>query len=199
MPDSRFMTFEKLPSSACWTHQGLRIGFEVAYFTPEGGTTRVDGTTTGLQDADTWIVSYRLVLDELWRTRTARVRSRSTSGQNERLLESDGNGNWTVDGKPSTDLDGCFDVDLESSALTNALPVHRLDLEVGERAEAPAAYVRAATLSVDRLEQSYLRVHSPSHRQQFDYDAPAFDFRCRLLYDDQGLVVTYPGIAFRAA
>jgi hypothetical protein len=199
MPDLRFVTFEQLPASACWTHQGLRIGFEVAYFTLAAGTTRAEGTTTGLQDGKTWIVSYRLVLDELWRTRAARAISRTASGQTELLLESDGNGHWMVDGKPSTDLDGCFDVDLESSALTNALPVHRLHLEVGERADPPAAYVRADPLRVDRLEQSYVRVDAPAHRWQFDYDAPAFDFRCRLLYDDQGLVVTYPGIAFRSA
>jgi hypothetical protein len=127
------------------------------------------------------------------------VNSRTASGQVERLLESDGNGRWLVDGKASTDFDGCFDVDLESSALTNALPIHRLNLEVGERAEAPAAYVRASSLSVDQLEQSYFRVHSAADRQQFDYEAPAFDFRCRLEYDDRGLVVKYPGIAFRSA
>jgi hypothetical protein len=175
------------------------MGFEVAFFTAEKATITADGTTTGLQDGDTWIVSYHLVLDEMWRTRMARLNSRTASRQTERLLESNGDGHWVVDGKPRPDLDGCFDVDLESSALTNALPVHRLHLEVGERAEAPAAFVRAATLSVDRLEQSYVRVPSASHRQQFDYVAPTFDFRCRLEYDNQGLVVTYPGIASRSA
>jgi hypothetical protein len=165
----------------------------------EGGTTRADGTTTGLQDGDTWVVSYSLLLDELWRTRTARVSSRTAAGQTELLLESDGDGHWLVDGKASTDLDGCFDVDLESSALTNALPIHRLHLKVGERGEAPAAYVRASSLSVERLEQSYVRVHGAADRQQFDYEAPAFDFRCRLEYDDQGLVLNYPGIASRSA
>ncbi len=32
-----------------------------------------------------------------------------------------------VDGEPAPHLDGVLDVDLESSALTNAFPVHRLD------------------------------------------------------------------------
>ena len=192
------MTFASPPPSACWTHQGLRTGFEVAYFTTEGGTTRADGTTTGLQDGDTWIVSYSLIIDDLWRTRMARVNSRTASGPAERLLESDGNGHWLIDGEESTHLDGCLDVDLESSALTNALPVHRLHLEVGERAEAPAAYVRASSLSVHRLEQSYFRVDSAADRQRFDYEAPAFDFRCRLVYDDRGLVLKYPGIASRS-
>ena len=199
MRDSRIVTFASPPPSACWKHHGLRTGFEVAYFTIEGRTTRADGTTTGLQDGDTWIVSYSLVLDDSWRTLMARVNSRTALGQAERLLQSDGTGHWLVDGRASRDLDGCLDVDLESSALTNALPVHRLGLEAGVRADAPAAYVRAFSLSVDRLEQTYFRVHSASHRHQFDYEAPAFDFRCRLEYDDRGLVVEYPGIASRSA
>jgi hypothetical protein len=41
-------------------------------------------------------------------------------------------------------LDGCLDADLESSAMTNAMPVRRLGLAVAARAAAPAAYFRAA-------------------------------------------------------
>jgi hypothetical protein len=35
-------------------------------------------------------------------------------------------------------------------------------------------------------------------RQRADYAAPVFDFACRLLYDESGLVLDYPGIAVRA-
>jgi hypothetical protein len=95
-------------------------------------------------------------------------------------------------------LDGCLDVDLEASAMTNALPVHRLDLATGERAQAPAAYVRAPDLSVERLEQQYLRMSDRDGHQRYDYSAPAFDFSCQLVYDEAGLVLDYPGIAVRA-
>ena len=83
--------------------------------------------------------------------------------------------------------------------MTNALPVHRLRLPVGERATAPAAYVRAGTIEVERLEQSYTRTDDQSAFQQFDYEAPVFDFECRLVYDNGGLVLRYPGIATRYA
>lgn len=114
-------------------------------------------------------------------------------------LEGDGLGAWQRDGEPCPQLDGCLDVDLESSSFTNAAPVHRLALEIGQRAEAPAAYVRALDLSVERLEQSYLRLDDDGPRQRFDYTAPRFDFRCVLVYDESGLVIDYPGIASRAA
>jgi hypothetical protein len=90
-------------------------------------------------------------------------------------------------------------VDLESSAVTNALPVHRMALPVGARAAAPAAYVRAADPSVERLEQEYLRTTDQGAHQRYDYSAPAFEFTCRLVYDESGLVLSYPGIAVRAA
>jgi hypothetical protein len=50
---------------------------------------------------------------------------------------------------------------------------------------------------VDRLEQVYLRAPDEGARQRYDYSAPAFDFRCRLVYDQSGLVADYPGIAVR--
>ncbi len=90
-------------------------------------------------------------------------------------------------------------MDLESSAVTNALPVRRLDLTVAAQAAAPAAYVRAVGLAVDRLEQTYLRTPDQAAHQCYDYTATAFDFECRLIYGQSGLVLDYPGIAARAA
>lgn len=82
--------------------------------------------------------------------------------------------------------------------MTNAFPVRRMRLAPGTRAAAPAAYVRAIGLAVERLEQSYLRAVDEATRQCYEYAAPAFDFACRLSYDQYGLVVDYPGIAVRA-
>jgi hypothetical protein len=53
-----------------------------------------------------------------------------------------------------------------------------------EPAEAPAAYVRALDLSVDRLEQTYGRATDEGPRSCYDYTAPAFDFSCRIVYDE---------------
>jgi hypothetical protein len=114
------------------------------------------------------------------------------------VLESDGEGRWHIDGSGADHLDGCLDVDLESSAMTNALPVRRLGLAVGDRAEAPAAYVRALDLSAERVEQTYVRIADETGHQRYRYAAPAFNFTCSLVYDESGLVLDYPGIAARA-
>jgi hypothetical protein len=190
--------FDSLPATACWQHRGLRSGFEVVYFSAEPYGLRVNGTTTGIQDNETWVVSYELELDSHWSSRRARITTRTVTGTVERLVESDRAGHWLIDGVDAAHLEGCRDVDLESSALTNALPVHRLGIAVGKGAAAPAAYVRLGTASVERLDQVYARVEDEGSRQRYDYEVPAFDFKCRLDYDRAGLVVDYPGIAIRA-
>ena len=106
---------------------------------------------------------------------------------------------WLIDGVRAPQLDGCLDVDLESSSLTNAFPVHRLGLEVGQAAQAPAAYVRALDLEVQRLEQRYVRLPDGATGQRYHYSSPQFNFECELAYDRSGLVIDYPGIAVRAA
>jgi hypothetical protein len=54
-------------------------------------------------------------------------------------------------------------------------------------------------MGVERLEQNNARIDDQAGFQQFDYEASAFDVRCRVVYDDSGLVVQYPSIAMRAA
>jgi uncharacterized protein len=192
------MPFLPPPPSAAWSHQDARSGFEVVYLQPVDDSHVLRGVTTAVEDRGPWIVDYEIRVDEGWRTRSARVTGRFETGSRTRLLEADGEGRWLVDDEPAPYLDGCLDVDLESSAVTNALPVRRLGLLSGATAHAPAAYVGVADLAVWRLEQRYSRVGDLGGRQHYDYTAPAFDFACRLVYDAAGLVVSYPGIAVRA-
>jgi hypothetical protein len=187
------------PSSASWQHREARSGFEVAYFQAAGTGWVIDGTTAAVEDGQTWVVTYRIELDAAWLTRRARISASTVSGRRETRLDSDGAGRWLVDGVPAGQLSGCLDVDLESSAMTNTLPVHRLDLPIGARAATPAAYVRAAELKVGRLEQTYQRMADQGGQHRYMYSAPAFGFTAGLSYDESGLVIDYPGIARRTS
>jgi hypothetical protein len=194
------LVFGALPATAAWQHHEARAGFEVACFQPTARGYRIDGCTTAVENGRSWVVSYTIRLDKTWTTRSARITGRSAPGVRHARLEADGRGRWRVDGEAAPHLDGCLDVDLESSAMTNTLPVHRMGLRAGDRAAAPAAYVRAPGLGIERLEQDYARAaDDEGPRQHYDYAAPAFDFACRLVYDESGLVLEYPGIAVRTA
>jgi uncharacterized protein len=193
------MSFAPLPATATWQHRGARSGFEVVFFGARGDGCRIEGWTTAVEDGATWAVEYLIEVDAAWATRSARIRGRSAEGFRLTVLEADGEGHWLVGGEPAPYLDGCLDADLEASAMTNALPVRRMALPVAAAAAAPAAYVRAVGLAVERLEQTYARTTDEATCQRYDYTAPAFDFCARLVYDQSGLVLDYPGIAVRAS
>ena len=180
-----------MPAFAAWRFMDAVDGFEVVYPEPRG----LRGYTSAVEDGQPYAVRYEIELDEHWRTREARVSSHTVAGTRSTVLSSDGAGRWTVDGAPAPHLDGLVDVDLEASACTNTLPVHRLALPEGEVVAAPAAYVRALDCSVTRLEQTYRR----TGERTFDYTSEGGSFRAALAYDGAGLIVDYPGIAVRSA
>ncbi|WP_396454813.1 putative glycolipid-binding domain-containing protein [Actinomadura sp.] len=192
------LAFDKPPEAAAWRHLDARDGFEVLQVSSLRDGWRLHGTTAAVEDGVAWAVRYVIQVDERWRTRTARISHLLDGGPGEVTLEQ-ADGRWLVNGRPDPGLDGCLDVDLESSAMTNTLPVHRLDLAEGAAADAPAVYARAADLAVGRLEQTYARVAGGPGRQRYDYAAPAFGFTALLVYDGSGFVVDYPGLAVRCA
>jgi hypothetical protein len=193
------MRFQFPPRSAAWRHHEARDGFEVTFVHRHEDGYRVEGATSAVEDGEAWSVRYVIELASDWATRSARLEGRSGLGSHELRLDADGSGRWRIDGAAAPHLDGCLDVDLEASAFTNALPVHRLGLELGQHADVPAAYVRALDLTVERLDQGYTRVDAGADRERYDYCAPAFAYECRLSYDDYGLLLDYPGIAVRVA
>jgi hypothetical protein len=195
----REMDARELPPTAAWRHVEDRAGFEVVFLHRETDGYRLEGYVTAVAAGEAWSLRYALGLDGSWATRSAQVAGRSALGEHEVHLASDGRGSWRVDGDPIGGFADCFDVDLEASACTNALPVRRLRLGVGQRADAPAVWVRAPDLRVERLDQSYARLPDDGERSRYDYAAPSVDFTASLVYDEFGLVVDYPGIAVRVA
>jgi uncharacterized protein len=136
---------------AAWRRRDARAGFEVLFLRRELGCYRLDGYSTAVEEDEAWGIRYALTVDEEWVTRSAHVVGQSASGTHEVGLEGNARGAWRLDGEAAPQLDGCLDVDLEASACTNAPPVHRLGLRVGERADAHPALVRAPTLRVDSV------------------------------------------------
>jgi uncharacterized protein len=196
------VTFAALPPSAAWRHHTARVGFETVFTRSEWHGYRFDGHTSAVEDATAWAVRFRVEVDEEWCTRAAHIRVWSARGERDLRAESDGAGHWRVDGVAVEELDGCLDIDLEASACTNTLPIHRLGLEVGQTAEAPAVYVRAVDLAVERLEQRYTLLDTgldSTGPRRYHYVAPRFEYDDTLTFDDSGLTIEYPALATRMA
>ena len=188
--------FESLPSVAAWRHRHARDGFEIAFFTYRGTGIQLEGHTVAVEQGEAWSVRYTIVVDHRWHARRASIAGQSARGQHVVLIESVGYRRWHIDGEYRPELDGCLDIDLESSACTNTSPVHRLGLTVGQTGESPAVYVRASDLSVTRLDQYYERLADSTSRRYW-YRSPTFTFEAELAFDRAGLSLDYPGIAQR--
>jgi hypothetical protein len=146
---------------------------------------RLKGTLARQSDQGLATLTYDIVTDAAWRTKKVRVEE--LVGGNHRLLEIDvKEGHWKVGGIERPDLRGCEDVDLEASPATNTLPLKRMMLRIGARAEVRVAWVRFPSLVVQPLDQSYERIG----RSNYFYRSKS-GFKAELDLDKFGLVRRY--------
>lgn len=135
---------------------------------------------------------YTLIIDKAWRTLELRIMVEQAPGSMvaQHLLAS-GDGSWTdADGQPMPELDGCIDVDIQWSPLTNTLPLRRLDLSDGGESDIRVAYIALPELDARPMAQTYSRVDSSTVR----YQSETRSFVRDLVVDDEGYVVEYPGL-----
>ncbi len=139
--------------------------------------------------------SFRVEVDDRWLTRAVEVASVSGLGERRLLLTADDDRRWARDGVPAPELDGCLDVDVAATPLTNTFPIRRLTaLRAGEEATSPVAWVDVPALGVTRVAQTYRRVAA----DRWEYSDAAHG-AFALTVDDDGLVVDYAGFATRVA
>ena len=194
--------FADLPPFASFTHAEARDGYEAVCFRAPDATSSsesrflLEGGTAATEEGTPWSVQYRVAVDHDWRTTHVLATGISPAGYRE-LVALVRDGRWWINGIERADLDGCVDIDFETSLVTNTLAVHRLDLTATAPVEVPAAFVRFEDLRVERVEQSYLCVEHTTERTVFDYTSTTFDFGCQLVFDASGLVTDYPGIGHR--
>jgi hypothetical protein len=158
--------------------------------TLEAGTAgfRLHGVALLAEDGAPVEARYAVGGDGFWRTRRVDVVVAWPDRLVELLLEADGAGGWTLDGRRLAAVEGCLDVDLAFTPATNTLPLRRVKLEVGEMIEVECAWLRFPELSVERALQRYERL-------TFDrYRFTSGSFSAELGVDRNGLVLDYPGL-----
>jgi hypothetical protein len=157
--------------------------------TPEGHDAR--GKVAATLDGTPLNASYRVETDAAWVTR--RVRVEVKGGRSLDLL-CDGAGHWRrVDGTTLPELDGCIDPDISMTPFTNTVAMRRLGLAIGEAVEIEVAYILVPELSLRAAPQRYTRLADRLWR----FDGLDIDFAADLTVDEQGFVVTYPGLFLR--
>jgi hypothetical protein len=133
-------------------------------------------------------LEYRIDCDGGWQTRAVTIHGHLGAMPAELELTRDAGNAWYRDGTLIPALHGCIDVDLGFSPSTNLLPIRRLGLRIGQRAEVRAAWVRFPELTLEVLEQVYTRTGTASYL----YESARGAFRRELAVDADGFVLEYP-------
>ncbi len=167
---------------------GCEAGLEHVDVRPADGGLDMSGVVIAQEDEAEFGLFYRLKLDALWRTREARLR---TTAGHVLHLESDGQGHWQENSKDQPALQGCIDIDIQATPITNTLPIRRLDLETGESMEIRLCYISMPELIVSAAAQRYTALDAGS---LYRFESLEDGFTADLPVDEDGFVLDYPGL-----
>jgi hypothetical protein len=150
-----------------------------------------DGLVLGVEDDAAFRLRYTVRCDSRWRVR--RVEVSFVDGGRGLSLDADGEGRW-FDGSGAAvpALDGCVDVDITATPLTNTLPIRRLALKQGESAAIRVAYVTTPELRVAPDEQRYTCLEADADGGRYRFEQVGSGFTAVLQVDADGLVEDYP-------
>ena len=111
-------------------------------------------------------------------------------------LATDGSGRWgEMNGAHRTELDGCYDVDVACTPMTQTLPIRRLPLLDGDTADLPVVVIDPDTLEVRSDLHRYTRIGAHCWQHKSGELGIATEFEV----DQFGLVVDYPELFRRVA
>jgi hypothetical protein len=148
---------------------------------------QLTGTILSAHENQPLETHYQILCDLDWRTREVAIQQcNGFAESNTKLSVSDGT--WhRLDGGVSPGLASCTDVDIEFTPATNALPVNRLKLGVGESAEILVAWIRVPSLAVVPTRQRYERLSTDTYR----YTSVESGFQADIEVDTSGLPIRY--------
>lgn len=171
---------------AAW--EGCEMGMEHVDIRPADGGLTLSGVVIGQDEGAKFGLHYRLKVDSTWRTRA--VHLQTTSGH-VLDLESNGQGSWVENGTPRPDLQGCIDVDIQATPLTNTLPIRRLEWLPGQEVEIRLCYIALPDLKASPKDQRYTALTPGS---LYRFESLESGFTADLLVDEDGFVRDYPGL-----
>jgi uncharacterized protein len=166
--------------------EGCEAGMEHVDIRPADGGLDISGVVIGRENEVRFGLTYRIRLDALWRTRKAQLQ---TATGHVLHLESDGQGHWHENGKDLPELQGCIDIDIQATPVTNTLPVRRLEWKPGKSIEIRLCYITVPDLTVSPRTQRYTALAPDS---LYRFESPDSGFTADLPVDADGFVLDYP-------
>ena len=106
---------------------------------------------------------------------------------------SDGKGNWTKNGNPVKEFEGCIDIDIPLTPFTNTLPINRIKLAVNKNQRIKVLFLDILNHQIKSVQQHYTRLS----QAEYKYENVPNDFEATIIVDELGLVVDYPELFVR--
>ncbi|MET0541249.1 MAG: putative glycolipid-binding domain-containing protein [Variovorax sp.] len=140
-----------------------------------GDAWQLDGTALFRhEDARVAQLHYRVRCDRNWHTQWGTVRGWLGGSAIDVSVARSPRGEWKVNDLALPDLSHCVDLDLGFTPATNLIQLRRLNLQPGEAADAPAAWLDLGDSMLTELAQRYERRSATSywyHARRFNYEA----------------------------
>jgi len=163
-------------------------GHEACQLSRMNSEWRLEGAAVFLYEGRTCRLSYSIQCDAVWQTRSAVVSGCVGDEDVDLQLAVDAQQRWAVNEVTKAAVDGCIDLDLNFSPSTNLLPLRRLNLAVGQKAEVKAAWLRFPSFELEPLSQVYERLSEFKYR----YSSRGGNFVAELTVNKAGFVTVYP-------
>ncbi len=148
---------------------------------------RLQGHIIAHDQSSPIFVSYVVEWTDNEGASAAWVSCRNTEIRKNLHLKRGTRGQWWRENSLLPQFEGLADIDLGISPATNTLPLRRLSLAVGQKAELTALWVRFPDLSLARLNQRYTRLR----RDTYLYESLESGYTAELRVDENFRVITY--------
>lgn len=140
-------------------------------------------------------VAYQLYANTRWETDRLDVMYQLRNRVKKIHLRSDMKGNWWLNDVPAPQFEGCMDVDITLTCLTNTLPIRRLDFAREPTHEIKVVYINVLEETVSPVSQQYTRQDSGLYK----FENVPNDFEAFIKVDEERLVMFYPELFERTA
>jgi uncharacterized protein len=139
-------------------------------------------------------IAYHLECRADWQFLSLELSVTKMTGTSRLSLTRDGNGCWVAGQEPLPSLDGCADIDISRTPLTNTLPIRRLPWSPGTARELDVAYISVPELGIRPVKQRYVMLGRDDRTGETEYRYESGAFRADLTIGADGYVADYPGI-----
>jgi hypothetical protein len=165
-------------------------GYEFGRLSLQPTSQHLFGTAVFAENQRPCRLDYLIVCDSKWQTLSGKVTGWVGNEMVEIEIEVDSDRCWRLNGKDCPQVTGCLDIDLNFSPSTNLLPIRRLNLAVGQKAEVRAAWLRFPGFTIEPLEQLYRRTDDATYH----YESAGGSFVTDLQVNTTGFVTRYPNL-----